>query len=161
MVTFATDENFAHVERAGNQVRLAAETDRSPSESAVPGGLDDSAGIALIVDDDPTIRALLAEILADEGFQTAESPHGAAALEWLATHRPAVIFLDMRMPVMDGWAFAAEYRRRYDREVPIIVISAAQNAQKWCNEIGAEGCVAKPFELDDISGALAQVLNAA
>jgi two-component system response regulator MprA len=55
----------------------------------------------------------------------------------------------MRMPVMDGWAVARAMRESGSR-VPIIVMTAAESAKKWADEIGAAGHLAKPFLLDEL-----------
>lgn len=56
----------------------------------------------LVVDDDDRIRTVVTEVLQDEGYDVVEATNGAAALERLATVQPAVILLDMRMPVKVG-----------------------------------------------------------
>jgi CheY-like chemotaxis protein len=58
-----------------------------------------------------------------------------------------LVLLDMRMPVLDGWGFARKFRESGKR-APIIVMTAAENARRWAEEIGADGYLAKPFELD-------------
>ena len=45
--------------------------------------------------------------------------------------------------------------------MPIVVVTAAQHAERWCQEIGAEGCLPKPFELDEVTRTLDQVLGRA
>jgi CheY-like chemotaxis protein len=55
----------------------------------------------------------------------------------------------MRMPLMDGWTVARKMRELGAR-VPIVVMTAAENAKKWADEIGAAGHIAKPFVLDDL-----------
>lgn len=50
---------------------------------------------------------------------------------------------------MEGRALAREARRR-GLGAPIVVVSAASDVQAWCDEIGADGCLPKPFELDDL-----------
>jgi CheY-like chemotaxis protein len=60
--------------------------------------------------------------------------------------RPSLVLLDMRMPVLDGWGFAAALKAR-GVTLPILVMTAAQNARAWAEEIGAQGVVAKPFEV--------------
>jgi CheY-like chemotaxis protein len=63
---------------------------------------------------------------------------------------PGVILLDMRMPGMNGWDFAREFRARHGRACPIVVVTAAENARARAEEIGAEGWLSKPFELEDV-----------
>ncbi len=125
---------------------------------------DRGRGRILIVDDDPLIRDCLAAALSDEGYETITAPHGAAALELLSHyprfHRPpAVILLDMRMPVMDGWAFAEAYRRLPEPHAPIVVLTAAQDGAKGAIEIGAYAAVAKPFDLDGLLAVIDECLQ--
>src|SRR5688500_6613495 len=91
--------------------------------------------LVLIVDDDSAIRGVLADLLQDEGYSTVEVENGEAALAFLDGGAADVILLDMRMPVMNGWQFAAAYRERAGPRAPIIVMTAAQDAQKWADEI--------------------------
>jgi CheY-like chemotaxis protein len=105
-------------------------------------------GPILLVDDDATSRSLVTEALGDEGYQVVTAADGAAALEIVASRRPCVILLDMRMPGMDGWAFAGAYRRRPGPHAPIVVCSAAADARQRAAEIEAAGHLAKPFGLD-------------
>ena len=102
----------------------------------------------LVVDDDPNIRAVRMDVLQDEGHAVVEAENGAVALELAAQHQPKVIFLDMRMPVLDGWGFVREYKQRPGPHAPIVVMTAAQNARAWCAEVGGDECLPKPFEFD-------------
>lgn len=56
----------------------------------------------------------------------------------------------MKMPGVDGWEFAREFHARHDRLAPIIVFTAAENARKRAEEIGADGYLGKPFDIDDL-----------
>lgn len=89
-------------------------------------------------------------VLADAGHRVRTAPDGRAALAAVAAEMPGVILLDMRMPVMNGWEFAREFRSRYGRACPIVVVTAAENARLRAEEIGAEDWLAKPFDLDDV-----------
>src|SRR3954464_3541882 len=100
-------------------------------------------GPILVVDDDDAIRAVVREVLEDDGYAVCEATNGLEALDAIDRQRPSLVLLDMRMPVMDGWAFAAELRER-GIHVPIAVMTAAHNAQQWCDEIGGDACLAKP-----------------
>ena len=104
----------------------------------------------LVVDDDRDIRAFVAEALEDEGYHVVTAPDGAAALDLIRQKAPALVLLDMRMPVMDGWAFAAEYRHIRERRAPVIAMTAARDAQTWSEEVEADGYLAKPFDLVDL-----------
>lgn len=103
----------------------------------------------LVVDDDPTIQATVADILDLEGCQVARADNGKEALALLERCRPDLILLDMRMPVMDGWAFARAVQER-GWHLPIVVMTAARDARRWATEIGATDYLDKPFDLDDL-----------
>jgi two-component system chemotaxis response regulator CheY len=107
----------------------------------------------LVVDDDPSIRTTISEILMMEGYPVETAADGAEALQVVERAQPALVLLDMRMPVMDGWGFARALRDR-GMHLPILVMTAAQNARRWAEEIGAEGYLAKPFELLDLLNAV-------
>jgi CheY-like chemotaxis protein len=103
----------------------------------------------LVVDDDPLIRDTLRDVLAGEGHPTQTAGHGAAALPLIEAERPQIIVLDMRMPVMNGWDFARELKAR-GISIPILVLTASQDARTWAREIGAVDFLAKPCDLLDL-----------
>lgn len=107
----------------------------------------------LIVDDEPDIRATVSAMLEIEGYDVAEAANGADALQVFDELTPDVILLDMRMPVLDGWGFAAELRRR-GHPTPIVVMTAARDAAHWAAEISASAFVSKPFGFDDLISAV-------
>jgi two-component system, chemotaxis family, chemotaxis protein CheY len=113
--------------------------------------------LALVVEDDAVIREMVAELLADEGYRVLTAAHGAAALDILRRDKPDVILLDMRMPVMDGWTFAKEYRKAMAPRVPIVVMTAALDALCWAQEIGADGVLPKPFAIEDLLAVVQRV----
>jgi len=103
----------------------------------------------LVVDDELAIRDVVSDALQLEGYPVATAANGFEALEILEHERPKVILLDMRMPLLDGWGFARELKLR-GIQVPIVVLTAAQNARRWADEIGAASYLAKPFDLNDL-----------
>jgi CheY-like chemotaxis protein len=114
----------------------------------------------LVVDDEPDIRATVSAMLEIEGYAVAEAANGADALRQLEERQPDVILLDMRMPILDGWGFAAELRRRGHR-TPIVVMTAARDAAHWAAEIAASAFVSKPFGYGDLIAAVESVTPAA
>ena len=105
---------------------------------------------ALVVDDDHDIAEMVRLALTDEGYDVVLAANGSAALD-ASRHAPFdIILLDMRMPVMDGWSFAEEYRNRPGPRVPVIVVTAARDAAARAAEIDADGYLAKPFSLDEL-----------
>jgi two-component system chemotaxis response regulator CheY len=112
----------------------------------------------LIVDDDPSIRAALAELLEEEGYTVESVTNGAEALAAIARAQPRAVLLDMRMPVLDGWGFAKALAER-GIDLPVIVMTAAQEARQWGREIGATRVLAKPFDLDEVLDAIASTVG--
>jgi DNA-binding response OmpR family regulator len=115
----------------------------------------------LVVEDDADLAALLEIILLDAGYAVRSAGDGAQALERVAERMPGLVLLDMRMPVMNGWEFAREFAARHGRAAPIVVVTAAENARLRAEEIGADGWLEKPFELEDVIAAAARFLGPA
>ncbi|ABC81760.1 MULTISPECIES: response regulator [Anaeromyxobacter] len=115
--------------------------------------------LVLVVDDDPDILDAICDILEGEGYRVARARHGLEALDRVAEEEPSIILLDLMMPVMDGLAFAQALRQRRNGapRIPIVVISADGNPQKAAS-VGAQGYLAKPFDIDAL---LAQVTDMA
>jgi two-component system, chemotaxis family, chemotaxis protein CheY len=67
----------------------------------------------------------------------------------VASTHPALVLLDMRMPVLDGWGVARAVES-YRGEFKILVMTAAENAEAWCQQIRGDGCLPKPFALDHL-----------
>ncbi len=103
----------------------------------------------LVVDDDDAIRDTVAEVLRSEGYAVNTAANGAEALASVDLVHPKLVLLDMRMPVLDGWGFVRGLNERGIR-FPILVLTATQDARRWAEEIGADGYIAKPFDLDDL-----------
>jgi CheY-like chemotaxis protein len=112
-------------------------------------GGDAHQNAVLVVDDDASILDTVSSILAGEGYDVVSASSGQDALAAVARTRLVLILLDMRMPVMDGWAVARALRER-DNKVPIVVMTAAESAKRWAEEVGADGYLAKPFGLDEL-----------
>jgi two-component system, chemotaxis family, chemotaxis protein CheY len=113
----------------------------------------------LLVDDDNGIREFVNLALSDEGYAVMTASHGAAALALIADHPPALILLDMRMPVMDGWEFARVYRQRPGPHAPIIVVTAARESAERASQIEADGVLSKPFRLAELLAAVEPYAN--
>jgi len=114
----------------------------------------------LVVDDDRDIVNLVALVLGFAGYQVQTAADGQEALEAVGRGMPDLILLDMKMPVMDGWEFAKEFQAKYDLRTPIVVLTAATDARKRAEEIGAAGWVGKPFELETLVEVVSQHLRA-
>jgi CheY-like chemotaxis protein len=114
------------------------------------GAHDGATQPILIVDDDHTISSAVEFILMEEGYAVVVAANGKEALQRVADREPQLILLDMKMPIMDGWAFATIYRQQPGPHAPIVIMTAAHDWQRRAIEVGADGCLAKPFDLDDL-----------
>ena len=103
----------------------------------------------LVVDDDPTISVIVAEALRDDGYAVDVAENGAVALQKVRRMRPAVVVLDLMMPVMDGWTFLDRCRADpHCTEVRIVVLSAAHRSST--DHLTADAYITKPFNLGDL-----------
>ena len=114
----------------------------------------------LVIDDDPAIRDAVRDVLESAGIAVETATNGADALEKVSRLAPRLVLLDMRMPVLDGWGFATALQER-GVTLPVVVMTAAADASRWADEIGAIGVVAKPFGVAELISAVRRYGDAA
>jgi two-component system chemotaxis response regulator CheY len=119
------------------------------SQRGASKGGERAVARVLVVDDDPSILDTVTSILESEGHKVMAANGGEEAISMVRAWHPTLVLLDMRMPIMDGWAVAKALRESGSR-VPIVVMTAAENARRWADEIGAAGHLDKPFGLDEL-----------
>jgi len=106
----------------------------------------------LVVEDDRDIRDALRESLVMMGYRVDVASNGEEALRFLAEHeKPAVILLDLMMPVMDGWQFRVQ--QQLDPricDIPVVLITADGNAKHKADNMGAHDRIKKPFEFEEL-----------
>ena len=108
----------------------------------------------LIVDDDPFIRKLIATTLEDvAGFVLHEAEDGLDALDVARREHPALVFLDVDMPRLDGIAACRELRQAPEtRETTIVMLTAAHgdSVEHSAEQAGADLFLTKPFSPLDL-----------
>lgn len=116
----------------------------------------------LVVDDNPENRLLLVTLLAKAGFQVREAENGLEAVSQFEQWRPQLIWMDMRMPVMDGYQATATIRQlEGGAAVKIIALTASafkEQHDKIIN-VGCDAVLHKPFHVPEIFATLAQYLE--
>lgn len=108
----------------------------------------------LIVDDDPTNRAVCRGCLQRTGYRIREAEDGRAALEEIGKHVPDVIIMDVMMPVMDGLECTRTLRADPDtRDIPIIIVSALARTEDILAglEAGADEYISKPIRSSELT----------
>ena len=107
----------------------------------------------LVVEDEPSLRELVADILREEGYQVEEARDGAQALDALARQGApndsvCAVVLDMMLPRVDGVSVLRQLQARGPR-VPVVAMSASREHLAAAVTAGARGTVPKPFDIDD------------
>jgi CheY-like chemotaxis protein len=101
----------------------------------------------LVVDDDPTLLSVVSDTLDLEGYAVETATNGAEALTAAEREQPALVLLDMKMPVLDGWGFVREAGAR-GLQLPVVVMTAALGVGPAAS--AAEAVLPKPFDLEDL-----------
>jgi CheY-like chemotaxis protein len=106
----------------------------------------------LVVEDENDIRAEIAELLREAGFEVAEAADGNEALQKLrAGPRPCLILLDLMLPGVDGWAFRAEQMKDpVLAKIPVVVLSGVRDLANESRTLAAAAFLPKPFEAEQL-----------
>lgn len=108
-----------------------------------------SLGKALVVDDEKTNRLILKSLLSKQGYQTVEAVNGVEAVELFKQENPTIVFMDVVMPVMDGYEATRQIKAAsVGRFVPIIFLTAItdEEALAQCIEAGGDDFLVKPYD---------------
>jgi CheY-like chemotaxis protein len=105
----------------------------------------------LVVDDEPAILDMIAELLSYEGFEVVSTSQGSVALARAKADPPALILLDLMMPGMSGWQVIDALKASpQTRAIPIVVLSARRDLTAIAKELGIALFLAKPFDIDEL-----------
>ena len=118
-----------------------------------------SSGRLLVVDDDPSVRAMLVEYLGGHRYDVRAADSGTAMRAEIERDLPDLVLLDIRMPGEDGLTLARFLRERYD--VGIIMVTASSDVVDRVVglEIGADDYIAKPFDPRELLARVKSVLR--
>lgn len=114
---------------------------------------------SLIVDDSPTVRRAVRQIVEKLGFDASEAGDGRAALVACGDRMPDVVVLDWNMPEMDGLAFLRSLRKTPGGDRPVVIFCTTVNEVHQIEEAldaGADEYVMKPFDEEILRHKLCQ-----
>lgn len=117
----------------------------------------------LVVDDSATIRAVLGKMLMQDGYEVLKAADGESAIETARAQGPDLIFLDIVLPGISGFAVLRSLRRdSRTRATPIIMMSGNQQAteQFYVQRFGADGFIKKPFGRAEVFHAIRALVQA-
>jgi CheY-like chemotaxis protein len=116
----------------------------------------------LLVDDDPGVRFALAEVLHERGYRVVSASSGSEALRALdGLDEIDVVVTDLSMPGMDGLELVSRIAARVPA-LPVILLTAhcSDRLGRIASSHGARGCLAKPFDIDQLALAIEQARGA-
>ena len=127
------------------EIQEAVQTDEMPKLKLV------------VIDDDPMLRKLLADILQYDGHEVKIAASGAEGLKAVELYKPDIVFTDLGMPHMSGWEVVQSLKSKYP-QMPVVMITG------WGDQLGREklvqskvdAVIAKPFKIDQIQKVLSE-----
>jgi DNA-binding response OmpR family regulator len=103
----------------------------------------------LVIEDDGPIRGLLAELLADAGYEVLEAADGSVGLRLAQEHGPSVILLDLALPPTSGLDVLERLRTRdCTRYIPVVAMSGHHPSAVETIVPSPDGVIQKPFDID-------------
>jgi CheY-like chemotaxis protein len=117
----------------------------------------------MVVEDEPMNMLLISEILGKMGFLIIKASNGKEAIDLLESNTPELIFMDINMPVMDGFTATAHIRNLPEPACLIPVIALTADAMKEdrdrCIQSGMNDYISKPFQLGELERVLKQYVT--
>ena len=107
----------------------------------------------LVVDDSPSVRRVVSNMLKQRGWAVQMARDGVEALEMISYETPAAVLLDIEMPRMDGYELISTIRAQEQyRTLPLVVLTsrAAAKHQQRAMSLGASSYVVKPYQDDEL-----------
>jgi CheY-like chemotaxis protein len=106
----------------------------------------------LLVEDDADIREALTCVIEERGYRVVTAENGLDALDKLrAIPRPCLAFIDLMMPVMDGWQLRGELLKRPELAgMPVVLLSGIADLQAEARSLDAIGYLKKPVDLNQV-----------
>jgi len=143
-----------HFEHAGLQMDIAAMPQKMEKKF--------KKRKILVAEDNPMNMLLISEVLGKMGLEVIKAGNGEEAIAMLMEHDPAMIFMDVNMPVMDGYTATRNIRRSplpY-RNVPVIALTAdaMEEDKEKCLQAGMNDFLSKPFHLNEIESVMSNYL---
>jgi two-component system, response regulator PdtaR len=128
-----------------------------PLDAAAP---EEGAGLrparrVVVAEDEALIRLDIVEMLREAGYDVvAEADNGQLAVELAREHRPDLVLMDVKMPVLDGITAAEQIAS--ERIAPVVLLTAFSQRElvERAREAGAMAYVVKPFTVDDVVPAI-------
>lgn len=167
-------ESYRIIERHGGHIEVESQPLRGSSFTVVlphpereerkPGSPSDSpdlTGRVLVVDDEASVRGVLAEMLIGEGHHVSVASNGEEALRILDSQEIDIVLTDLSMPKTDGVTLAAEIKSRKPNTK--VVLISGYGGEKAYERAGRNQCIdvalSKPFDVSDISRTVRQLLK--
>jgi PAS domain S-box-containing protein len=151
-------------EGKGSKFRFTIQAETIPDERPDSGEKDRERSIRklsvdkplsiLVAEDNPSNQKVLVEMLKRLGYRPDAVANGAEVIQALKIRSYDLVFMDIRMPEMDGLSAAKEIRKVWPNNGPTIVAITAfamESDQKMCMEAGMDGYIAKPVKLGDLA----------
>jgi signal transduction histidine kinase/ActR/RegA family two-component response regulator len=141
------------------EVEVASDQPNVARARSAPRSVNDRdrAVEILIVDDHDANRRVLAELLRPLGLMVREAADGAEALTQFERHRPKLVLMDMRMPVMDGYEAMRrirQYANSAEARIVAVTASAFEEDNPAIRSSGADDVLRKPYRLDALFGVI-------
>ena len=117
-----------------------------------------SPRLILVVEDDEAVRQTTAAVLEDAGYTVRTMEDGGNVVEAIAARRPALILLDLSLPVLDGWE-VLEKLRAQGGAPPVVMMTGHSHMAGRALEAGAAAAILKPFNIDELISVVNRVLE--
>jgi CheY-like chemotaxis protein len=114
----------------------------------------------LIADDETSIRLTVGKLLAND-YVVLEATNGEEAVEIAKLQKPDLILMDLIMPKMDGYAACSQIKAdEATKGIPVVILTAIGNElnKKFATEMGAEGYITKPFNIQELTDVITPLL---
>ncbi|HEY4188796.1 MAG TPA: response regulator [Candidatus Limnocylindrales bacterium] len=122
--------------------------------------MPDRGGPILIVEDDESLRVIVARHLRSLGYAVTEAPSAEGAIEALDDGlRPAIVILDLNLPGSTGWDLLRGPALAAAGSPPVVITSATTVSPKWLAEFGCAGYLPKPFPLDTLVATIERLIH--